>query len=63
MTSLLHKKQCRTLLIAMHLPAKNIHIQEISRAVDAQKNKFHYDRIGPTTIIPPYTLYRSQYKN
>ena len=33
----------------------------MSRAVNAQKNNFQYDRTRPTTIIPSYTFCRSQY--
>ena len=31
-------------------------ITRFSRAVDAQKINFQYDRTGPTNIITPYTL-------
>ena len=56
---LLHEKQCRALLIAMHQPVKTVYKQGISRAVKAQKSNFQHDWSEPSNIISPCTLYRS----
>ena len=57
---LLHEKQCRAQLIAMHQPVKTVYKQGISRAVKAQKSNFQHDWSEPSNIISPCTLYRSQ---
>ena len=53
---LLHKKQCQTLLTAVHQAAKRHVLTMISRAVDAQKMNFQYTRTGATKIIPQSSL-------
>ena len=55
-STLLHKKQCRTLLTAVHQPAKSRVLTMISRVIDAQKMNFQYTRTGASKIIPLSSL-------